>query len=650
MSRLCTCFPNYVPHSPFADQLMPGSLYYAQRILNGRTFRLLHIDPAIDQHQQLECTCRLYNIDNAPQYEALSYVWGSPTPSVEILCNGQSIAIAPELSYALKRLRLPDSERIIWADAICINQEDNPEKSHQVPLMGSIYSSAKRAVVWLGPGEVQHTRRAFDCCRRVAAACGLFDYFCGRDPGHSERHDELPLSERWFDLSAFSSLLELFNRPWFSRIWCIQEIRLAEDALVMWGDNEISWTDLSVSASWMFDRSGLRDYSDPVTSLLEDIPVENADMMSGKDMYRLLDALDHFRVGFQASNPRDKVYGLLNLVSSRFEVEALDVDYDKSVGRVYADTVLVDIQLRWRLTAFARITHPANYDGPGIEDFENPKDFKEKSDYRSWAPRWDRIEVAEKLGIDDADCPWSACGENSTAVIVAKPSEPAQLCLKGVIYGRVDEVGRIMDYYNLKDPEYAGDPKFDSDNENADEIVPDGTDINSGYDPTERHPYIDNFERIDVESSPEKFARTLTAGRWGLAGNYLELLSSKKQARHSAACIHLLLRLLHIQEFGEEGEYVNNADSLQFQTDAHHACEQRRIFWTDKKSYGLGPHCMRSGDVVVVLYGGNTPYILRPRGDGYIFMGQAYVDEIMHGEMFHDSEKFALQEQVFCLI
>ncbi|CAN9100710.1 unnamed protein product [Alternaria alternata] len=514
---------------------MPGPLYYAQRILNGRTFRLLRIVPAIDQHQQLECTCHLYNIDGAPQYEALSYVWGSPTPSVEILCNGQTVEIGPELSYALRRLRLRHSPRIIWADALCINQQDDAEKSHQVPLMGSIYSSAKTVVVWLGPGDVRHTRRAFECSERIAIVCYEFDNLHSRDLDHSERHDELSLPESWFDSSALSSLRELFNRPWFSRIWCIQEICLARDALVMWGDDEILWTDLTVSASWIFDKSTLGDHSDPVTSLLTDFPVENADIMRDKIMYHLLDALDRFRVGFQATDPKDKVYGLLNLVSPRFEVDALDINYSKSVGEVYADTVLTDIQLYSRLTAFARITHPVNYDGPGPGDYKDCKDFKEISEYRSWAPRWDRIEVAEKLGIDDAGCPWSACGENSTAVIVAKPSEPAQLCLKGVIYGRVDEVGRIMDYYNLKDPEYAGDPKFDSDNENADEIVPDGTDVNSGYDPTERHPYIDNFERLDVESSPDKFARTLTAGRWDEDGKYLERLSTGMQARHSAA-------------------------------------------------------------------------------------------------------------------
>lgn len=649
MSRLYTYFLNYVPHSPFTDQLMPGPLRYARRILNGHTFRLLHVIPAFDQHQQLECTCHPYSIGDAPPYEALSYVWGSSTPSVEILCNGQVIEIGPELSYALRRLRLRDSVCRIWADALCINQTDDAEKSHQVPLMGSIYSLAKTVVVWLGPGDVQHTRRAFECSKRIAIACNQFDHLHGRDSS-SERHDEVYLPESWFDSLTLSSLKELFNRPWFSRIWCIQEIRLANDALVMWGDYEILWTELAVSASWLFDKGTSQDRSDPVARLVTGVPVQNADVMRDKVMHHLLNALDIFRTGFQASDPRDKVYGLLNLISPRLEVDALNLDYSKSVGEVYADTVLADIQLYSRLTAFARITHPVDYDGPGPGDYEDPKNFKGISEYRSWAPRWDSIEVAESMGIEDVPCPWSACGDNLAVLIVAKPSEPTQLCLKGVIYGRVDEVGDIMDFFNLEDPHYGGEPQSASDGENADETIPGTEGVDSGHNSTGRHPYINNFERIDVKSCPERFARTLTGGLWGKGNQYLEHLSTEMQARHSAACVRLLRRLSHIEGFGEEGEYANNADSRQFERDAHIACTQRRMFWTNRGSYGLGPHCMRNGDVVIVLYGGNTPYVLRSRGDEYIFIGQAYVDEIMHGEIFHESRMFALQEQVFCLI
>jgi hypothetical protein len=59
---------------------------------------------------------------------------------------------------------------------------------------------------------------------------------------------------------------------------------------------------------------------------------------------------------------------------------------------------------------------------------------------------------------------------------------------------------------------------------------------------------------------------------------------------------------------------------------------------------------MRVNDIVVVLYGGNTPYVLRPRGDEFLFIGQAYIDNIMHGEVIADLRTGKVQEQIFCLI
>lgn len=80
------------------------------------------------------------------------------------------------------------------------------------------------------------------------------------------------------------------------------------------------------------------------------------------------------------------------------------------------------------------------------------------------------------------------------------------------------------------------------------------------------------------------------------------------------------------------------------------ACNRRRIFKTKTGSYGIGPACMRKGDIVVVLYGGHTPYILRPWDNRYLFLGQAYVHRIMDGKLVHDMRAGKIQEKVFCLM
>ena len=606
---------------------MSANLAYAQRILSGQTFRLLAILPALDGDEPLQCECRCFEIGEAPPYEALSYVWGAQTPCVDIYCNGQWIQIGLPLACALKRLRYREATRTIWVDAICINQRDEAEKSYQVPLMGSIYALAKRVVVWLGPGHAQQTRRAFECVKLIATAFEQADQNYSVASAHWWRLcEQVHVPEELFDPLVVDSLRELFDRPWFSRVWCVQEIRLATDAHLIWGSDEVSWADLAVSASWIFGKAGAvgeNESRNAVESPLVEIAVENAAMMREKASYRLLDALDQFRM-FKASNPRDKVYGLLSMVSPRFEVEALDVDYNKSVGEVYADTVLAVIRLYSRLTAFAYITHHTDYDGP------KPRHNNGKSAYRSWAPRWDKSPIAHPLGIPEELCPWSACGDHSATMVVDAPSTPERLCLKGTIYSKVNEVGDAMGYHNLIDPEYIG--KYAS------------------GDPVRKHPIIAAFERIDANSPQERFARTLTRGCWGEADQYVQLSNEFIQTKHNEACSRFLSRLIHLQSFGDEGEYTFDSDSAQFKRDAYYACRQRRMFWTERGSYGLGPHSMRAGDSVVVLYGGNTPYVLRPRGREYIFMGQAYVDEIMNRELFQGSTSDVPEEKTFCLI
>jgi hypothetical protein len=89
-------------------------------------------------------------LDNAPSYEAISYVWGAPEFIKQIACGTSSIKITRSCSYALHHLRLEDKSRILWIDACCINQESRRERSQQVGMMGDIYSKAKCTLVWLG--------------------------------------------------------------------------------------------------------------------------------------------------------------------------------------------------------------------------------------------------------------------------------------------------------------------------------------------------------------------------------------------------------------------------------------------------------------------------------------------------------------------
>ncbi len=114
-----------------------------------REIRLLRLLPG-SWEDSLSCDLQVVSLDDQPGYQALSYVWGTSDIVKTVWLHGKAFEATLNLWAALRRLRNPCHERIIWADATCINQKDLEERSHQVALMGEIYSSASEVFVWLG--------------------------------------------------------------------------------------------------------------------------------------------------------------------------------------------------------------------------------------------------------------------------------------------------------------------------------------------------------------------------------------------------------------------------------------------------------------------------------------------------------------------
>ncbi|KAM0377507.1 hypothetical protein ACHAPY_006670 [Fusarium culmorum] len=139
---------------------MATSLDYTKLVPSLSQIRLLHLLPLqTNNHHQssapwhqcvnLECTFETVHLASAPPYEALSYTWGEEAASVRILLNGEKVFVRPNLAYALAALRTSEP-RVLWVDALCINQNDTMERNHQVGMMGGIFRRADRVLVWLG--------------------------------------------------------------------------------------------------------------------------------------------------------------------------------------------------------------------------------------------------------------------------------------------------------------------------------------------------------------------------------------------------------------------------------------------------------------------------------------------------------------------
>jgi hypothetical protein len=199
------------------EEMRPTSCY--QCLPSQDLIRLLHLFPGPDG-SPIEAVLSTHSITNLPAYEGLSYCWGSKR-GFRMQINSRSMMIQRSLFHALSALRRRDVERVLWVDALCINQNDDGEKSSQVQLMRVIYQYCTRVVVWLGENS-EGSDLAIDLLLSIQRLALEDEEKEGICPSALAPDDlpklGLPLvySGQWEALEA------IFWRPWFTRIWIIQ--------------------------------------------------------------------------------------------------------------------------------------------------------------------------------------------------------------------------------------------------------------------------------------------------------------------------------------------------------------------------------------------------------------------------------------------
>ncbi|KAK5155301.1 hypothetical protein LTR04_005867, partial [Oleoguttula sp. CCFEE 6159] len=170
-------------------------------------------------------------------YDALSYTWGSTTRLKFVTCNRRRLAITETLLAALQRFRHESDTVTFWIDQICIDQDNNEERNQQVSMMGKIFGGARKVVAWLG-------EEAEDSKAGLQAASNLLRVMA-RYPGMQLNNINLeshglpkPGHKRWQALGA------VLRRPWFSRVWVIQEVVLSSRVEVACGQVTLSWEEM----------------------------------------------------------------------------------------------------------------------------------------------------------------------------------------------------------------------------------------------------------------------------------------------------------------------------------------------------------------------------------------------------------------------
>ncbi|KAI0914994.1 heterokaryon incompatibility protein-domain-containing protein [Ustulina deusta] len=383
---------------------------------SGRT-RLLILYPAESESSPLcgslvECviSCDEDNIQVRTRYEALSYVWGLPSEAHSIDINSFTLPITANCDAALRQLRYTSECHVLWVDSICIDQTPAgvQERNSQVAMMGDIYEAAHDVLIWLGEGD-EKTDALFLYLKHL--------YTLRNDSWEDARAEVTAQFIKECNAKYLSSntnvgtqmMEDVLSRPWFKRMWTLQELLLASHATVLCGRQAMEWHSFCQSlqlAELGFAPSskGFRNFMNCyyVYSDYKDLISEHTSTPiseeSGEDTIsqRGLSTMMHHSRIRHALDPKDKVFALYS-VSRKLGKPLLSPDYTNPIPVVYAQAT----------AAIMRDTR--------------------RTDLPSWVPDW------------SVDPRWSEdlLGELGCPPVSANSS---LLTLRGRVYGTIDTV------------------------------------------------------------------------------------------------------------------------------------------------------------------------------------------------------------------
>ncbi|KAJ4982518.1 hypothetical protein SVAN01_11988 [Stagonosporopsis vannaccii] len=318
--------------------------------LNGRIIRLLNVEPG-DVESRLHCSLKETSLDDTSiSYYALSYCWGAGHPPVEITCNSHSLLITPSLHSALLEYRRRGVNMPLWVDAVCINQLSIPERTAQVRMMQAIYSNAACVVVWLGEAEATDGP-ALEVLKAINAPWASICDPQGRNipifTGQNNANHDATVAARVSD-KGFDALAAFLLRPWFSRMWIVQELVCASELTIWCGQDTLNeGFPVLEAAARLFMLYNCNVKVQLATISMEDKEAQGigrSKMMCAGRLWGFKTFKDKGFSGilwlllitryFDATDPRDKIFALVGLASN---VSEGLVDYSKSYKDIVQD-------------------------------------------------------------------------------------------------------------------------------------------------------------------------------------------------------------------------------------------------------------------------------------------------------------------------
>ena len=613
------------------------SIYQCRPLEYPDSIRILQLLPALDPSSDISINLIVTRLVHAPLYEALSYTWatedGDATLSSLAICNDSCIGITRNCQDALKQLRTNESPRSLWIDAICIHQNNIPERSHQVAIMRKIYSKATRVLIWLG-----FSSEVIDVETGLPASTTFLRYLGrtsaelkqwkdnGKDVKASPLYRNLLLEASEYISNGrptplIQGFLSIVKRSWWTRIWVVQEAALAAVATFVCSGQTVDYLhfyewylvlqlDFSREAALLWGLLGsFQDHmhsvysakragnplqylknvygADLLTSSADFLKTTYREELAGnpteatqylKSIYRILGRSRRLR----ATDPRDHIFGILGL-SEMFISRIPAPDYNRTETEVFTD---VARSLLTQSQSLYMLSHACNIDT--------------SPDRPSWVVNWSE---APQFHIPVVDHLYHA----------SKDSASVQKILKRG--GELQVLGQVVDLV----------PSISVLESEAYRSPYDIQKAISGWQESCRVGLsVKNYPT--GEAVDEVLWRTLC---WNLDSE-LRYPAPSRIGKNFADFYRIL-----VSDKGTETKATEILD--QAATFHEVAVHSMPLCVTAKGLLASVPWTTTTGDRIAVLAGSQTPFVFRPTADYYRLIGACYVHGIMDGQSFPDS-------------
>ncbi|KAH9900403.1 heterokaryon incompatibility protein-domain-containing protein [Xylariomycetidae sp. FL2044] len=594
-------------------------------------------------------------------YMALSYTWQSRLDSDDddetgeahdlIVVNGHEVPLHTNLVAALRGIRT-DTAQCIWADALCIDQTNMPERSSQVMLMREIFSRASHVYAWLGR-EAKNSNLAVDFLAEL-----------------SQFSDNEEFEQWWTDTAlqpshypVWEALRCFMNRHWWSRAWIVQEFALAPKVVFICGDRRLSATQFAAANRLIFVHfSSAKNRL--VTVLRQFVPIHARNLLdlrhrlqSGERISALA-SLQMTRLSL-ATDPRDHLFAKLGL-SGRELADLAPPNYE------------IDAEESWFAFLSTYIKQKKDLYIICLAGMQ-PRGYRHLP---SWLPDWGPSKPTYPLCSisheDQPQWPYFDAANGTTAVATMstdKLSPDNVLSCRGLQFDVVDGVAGDR---------WAAEPTVMCQSKSRNKAYETRLEIFEALCRT----VTANTNRLGDWGPPPREFRAIFAKRWQELKDVIEPYERAPtetalplQLYPTASGFERTWRSTRELEVGGEAiwtivedglanelattstlKHVSGPETTEIMTAASHplwtalehsagqACFDRFVFVTEKGYIGLGPATVKPGDRVAVLMGCKVPVLLRPDRHWYRMIGEAYVDGIMYGEALRDSLTVASPE------